>query len=196
MRKLGWVPCDKEDESLSKTLEYAYDDWCIAQMAKALGKTDDYNYFMKRAASYKNIYDPSIGWMRSKDSHGNWRTPFDPHVFGGGTKLNDVTEATSSQYSWFVPQDVPGLISLMGGNEKFVAKLDSLFDAKPSKAFSDELSDERSARLHRRILAWQRAEPSRDLSLLLRRPAVENREALASGGHHSIWQPAGFVVRQ
>jgi predicted alpha-1,2-mannosidase len=138
--KLGWVPCDKEDESLSKTLEYAYDDWCIAQMAKSLGKADDCNYFMKRAASYKNIYDSSIGWMRPKDSAGNWRTPFNPHTFGGGTNLNDVTEATSSQYSWFVPQDVPGLIALMGGKEKFVEKLDSLFDAKLSKAFTDDMS--------------------------------------------------------
>jgi predicted alpha-1,2-mannosidase len=138
--KLGWVPCDKEDESLSKTLEYAYDDWCIAQMARALGKADDYNEFMKRAASHKNIYDPSLGWMRPKDSAGNWRMPFDPHEFGGGTNLSDVTEATSSQYSWFVPQDVPGLIALMGGKEAFVAKLDSLFDAKPSKQFTDNMS--------------------------------------------------------
>jgi predicted alpha-1,2-mannosidase len=138
--KLGWVPCEKEDESLSKTLEYAYDDWCIAQMAKALGKTGDYNEFMKRAASYKNLYDPDLGWMRPKDSHANWRTPFDPHAFGGGTNLEDVTEATSSQYSWFVPQDVPGLIALMGGNEKFVEKLDSLFEAKLSKVFTDDMS--------------------------------------------------------
>ena len=138
--KLGWVPCDKEDESVSKTLEYAYDDWCVAQMAKALGKTDDYNTFMKRAGSYKNIYDPAMGWMRPKDSKGNWRTPFDPHAFGGGGDLNDVTEATSSQYSWFVPQDVPGMISLMGGNDKFVAKLDSVFNAGWSKVFMDGLS--------------------------------------------------------
>jgi predicted alpha-1,2-mannosidase len=138
--KLGWVPCDKEDESLSKTLEYAYDDWCIAQMAKALGKTDDYNEFMKRSASYKNIYDPTTGWMRPKDSNGNWRTPFDPHIFGGDTNLNDVTEATSSQYSFFAPQDVPGLIELMGGKEKFVEKLDSLFDAKRSATFESGLS--------------------------------------------------------
>jgi predicted alpha-1,2-mannosidase len=139
-RKLGWVPCDEEDESLSKTLEYAYDDWCIAQMARALGKHDDYDYFMKRSASYKNIYDPDMGWMRSKDSHGNWRANFDAHLFGGGNKLQDVTEASSSQYSWFVPQDVPGLISLMGGNDKFVEKLDSLFNAKQSDAFKSELS--------------------------------------------------------
>ena len=109
-------------------------------MAKALGKTDDYDYFMKRSASYKNIYDPSIGWMRPKDSHGNWRAPFDPHAFGGGGDLNDITEATSSQYSWFVPQDVPGMISLMGGNERFVEKLDSVFNAGWSKVFMDGLS--------------------------------------------------------
>ena len=125
--RLGWVPCDKENESLSKTLEYAYDDWCIAQMARSLGKAKDYDCFMKRAGNYKNIYDPSIGWMRPKDARGSWRAPFDPHAFGGGNNLNDVTEATSSQYSWFVPQDVPGLIALMGGKEKFTERLDSLF---------------------------------------------------------------------
>lgn len=137
--KLGWVPCDQEDESLSKTLEYAYDDWCLAQMAKVLGKTDDYHTFMSRAASYTNVYDASIGWMRPKDSHGNWRTPFDPHVFGGSDS-NDVTEATSSQYSWFVPQDVGGLIALMGGKEKFIEKLDSLFSAEQTEAFKKDMS--------------------------------------------------------
>jgi predicted alpha-1,2-mannosidase len=145
-RKLGYVPCDEEDESLSKTLEYAYDDWTVAQMAKALGKTDDYNYFMNRSASFKNIFDPATGWMRPKDSAGNWRSNFNAHIFGGGYKsdgtneLGDVTEATSSQYSWFAPQDVPGLIALMGGNEKFVAKLDSLFNAEQSAAFKSDLS--------------------------------------------------------
>jgi predicted alpha-1,2-mannosidase len=125
-RKLGWVPFDMENENVSKTLEYAFDDYCIAQMAKALGKQEDCDYFMKRAASYKNLYDAGSGWMRPKDSHGNWETPFDAHVYNEGTHA-DFTEATSSQYSWYVPQDVPGLIALMGGKEKFVAKLDSLF---------------------------------------------------------------------
>lgn len=138
--KLGWVPCDKEDESLSKTLEYAYDDWCVAQMAKALGEKNDYDYFMALAGNYKNIYDPEMGWMRPKDSSGKWRTPFDPHVFGGGTNLDDVTEATSSQYSFFAPQDVPGLIALMGGQQQFVAKLDSVFDASRSDTFDSWLS--------------------------------------------------------
>ena len=140
-RKLGYVPFDEEDESLSKTLEYAYDDYSIAQMAKALGKSADYDYFMKRAASYKNIYDPISGWMLAKDSQGNWRTNANAHLFGGGTNLQDVTEGTSSQYSWYVPQDVPGFINLVGGKEKFIKKLDSLFDAKQSEVFRSELSE-------------------------------------------------------
>jgi predicted alpha-1,2-mannosidase len=78
--------------------------------------------------------------MRPKDSNGNWKAPFDPHIFGGAPHMDDVTEATSSQYSWFVPQDVPGLIQLMGGQRKFVEKLDSLFDEKPAKGFTDDLS--------------------------------------------------------
>jgi len=126
-RELGYVPCDHEDENVSKTLEYAFDDYCIAQMAKSLGKTADYETFMKRAASYKNLYDSTSGWMRPKDSKGNWRTPFNPHTYGEGGTSGDFTEATSSQYSWYVPQDVPGLIALMGGKDKFVEKLDSLF---------------------------------------------------------------------
>jgi predicted alpha-1,2-mannosidase len=139
-RRLGWVPCDQEDESLSKTLEYAYDDWTVAQMAKSLGKTDDYNYFMKRSAGFTNVYDPGLGWMRPKDAHGDWRTNFDAHLFGGGTNLQDVTEATSSQYSWFAPQDIPGLIALMGGPEKFSEKLDSLFNATQSDEFKKDMS--------------------------------------------------------
>lgn len=124
--QLGWVPCDLENESVSKTLEYAYDDWCIAQMAKSLGKTDDYQYFLRRAAGYTNLYDPAIGWMRPKDSHGHWRTPFNPHTYGQDIN-NDITEATSSQYSWYAPQDVSGLVNLMGGREAFIRKLDALF---------------------------------------------------------------------
>jgi predicted alpha-1,2-mannosidase len=122
--KLGWVPCDQENESVSKTLEYAYDDYCIAQMAKALGKKADYAVFMKRAESYRNLFDPSFGLMRGKDAQGRWRTPFDPHLYVQG---GDFTEGTSWQYSWYVPQDVPGLITLMGGPDAFAKKLDALF---------------------------------------------------------------------
>jgi predicted alpha-1,2-mannosidase len=129
--KLGWVPCDKEDEAVSKTLEYAYDDYCIAQMAKVLGKQEDYEYFTKRANSFKNLFDPAVGLMRGKDSLGRWRTPFDPHLYVRG---GDFTEGTSWQYSWYVPQDVPGLIALMGGKEKFVQKLDTLFTFGPNRS--------------------------------------------------------------
>jgi predicted alpha-1,2-mannosidase len=124
--KLGWVPFDKENESVSKTLEYAYDDYCVARMAQALHKAADVALFMKRAASYKNLYDSSTGFMRGKDSAGKWREKFDPHGYEGG----DFTEATSWQYSWFAPQDVPGLIALFGGKEKFTEKLDTLFNFK------------------------------------------------------------------
>ncbi|MBN2578277.1 MAG: GH92 family glycosyl hydrolase [Pirellulales bacterium] len=132
--RLGWVPCDRETESVSKTLEYAYDDWCIAQMAKALGKEDDYRHFMRRAGSYKNIFDPVTGFMRGKDSTGKWRTPFDPNAHV------DVTEGTSWQYSWYVPHDVPGLIALYGGKDNFIKKLDQLFDTgKPIDRKNEEL---------------------------------------------------------
>jgi predicted alpha-1,2-mannosidase len=134
--RLGWVPFDKENESVSKTLEYAYDDYCVAQMAKSLGKKDDYEYFMKRARSYKNIFDPAFGLMRGKDSKGAWRAPFDPHRYVEG---GDITEGTSWQYTWYVPHDVQGLIALMGGKERFVRKLDSLFvsRAEESKGVDD-----------------------------------------------------------
>jgi predicted alpha-1,2-mannosidase len=132
--QLGWVPCDLENESASKTLEYAYDDYCVAQLAKDLGKKDDYAYFMKRAANYKNLFDPSVGLIRPKDSHGKWRTPFSSHAYDDASRRNDFTEGTSFQYSWYVPQDVPGLIALMGGRETFAEKLDTLFTFKNTEA--------------------------------------------------------------
>ncbi|MDR2561856.1 MAG: GH92 family glycosyl hydrolase [Holophagales bacterium] len=140
--KLGYVPFDKENESLSKTLEYAYDDWCIAQMAKALGKNDDYDYFMKRAKNYKNIFDATVGWMRPKDSNGKWREPFDAHNYGGGAaNFGDITEGASAQYSWYVPHDVPGLISLMGGKKAFTDKLDGIFTYKGKFSTGEENED-------------------------------------------------------
>ena len=125
--KIGYVPFDHENESVSKTLEYAFDDYCIAQMAKKLGKGEDYKYFMKRAMYYKNIFDPSTKLMRGKDSKGNWRTPFDPHGYIDDMNTRDITEGTNWQYSWYVPQDVQGLINLQGGKKQFITKLDTLF---------------------------------------------------------------------
>ena len=124
-RELGYIPSDKEGESVSKTLEYAYDDWCIARMANALGRNDDYETYIQRAQGYKNLFDPSTGFMRAR-INGGWFTPFDP------AEVNfNYTEANAWQYSFCVPQDVSGLIGLMGGRERFVAKLDSLFSTSP-----------------------------------------------------------------
>lgn len=123
-RTLGWVPFDKENEAVSKTVEYAFDDYCIAQAAKKLNKTEDYNYFLNRALSYQNLVDPETHFMRGRDSQGNWRTPFSPGFF---VYWGDFTEGTSWQYTWYVPQDVQGLINGMGGEEIFVSKLDSVF---------------------------------------------------------------------
>ena len=124
-KKMGYIPADKENESVSKTLEYAYDDWCIAQTAKCLHKDQNYNYFMKRAGFYKNLFDKSTGFMRGKDSDGKWVVPFDPRFSNHQHAV--YTEGDAWQWDWFVPQNVNGLINLMGGKEKFVSKLDSLF---------------------------------------------------------------------
>jgi predicted alpha-1,2-mannosidase len=125
--KYGFVPIDIEKEGASKTLEYAYDDWTIAQMAKALGRTEDQRVFEKRAASFRSIYDPATGFMRAKKSDGQFREPFDPIYAQYGS---DYTEGNAWQYSWFVPHDVQGLIDLMGGPKRFVERLDQLFDLK------------------------------------------------------------------
>jgi predicted alpha-1,2-mannosidase len=124
--ELGYVPADKISESVSRTLAYCYDDWCIAQIAKFFHKENDYTYFIKRAGDYKNLFDKSTGFMRGKFADGSWRVPFSP-VFTG-KKNPDYTEGDAWQWTWFVPQDVAGLIKLMGGQYNFVQKLDSLFD--------------------------------------------------------------------
>lgn len=130
--KLGYVPYDIENESVSKTLEYAYDDFCIARMAKAMGKTDDYNRFAKRAQSYRNLFDKEIGWMRPKDSKGQWEANFDSHHF---EHLGHFTEGTTWQYTWYVPHDVNGLVALYGSKDAFENKLDSVFATSSGKDY-------------------------------------------------------------
>lgn len=125
LRAYGYIPCDKINESVSKTLEYAYDDWCVAQMAKALGHDDDYLYFMKQANNYANVFDKTTGFMRGKTSDGQWKIPFSP-LFSNH-RDDEYTEGNAWQYSWFVPHDVNGLINLHGGQKAFGMKLDSLF---------------------------------------------------------------------
>ena len=128
-RSLGYVPV--EDGQTSLTLDYAYDDWCGAQLAKALGKTDDYEYFAKRAQNYRNIYDPSVGYFRPRRRDGRWVEDFSPF------DRKDYVEGTAWQYAWFVPHDVKGLIGLMGKDE-FIRRLDEGFkNSRPNFASED-----------------------------------------------------------
>jgi predicted alpha-1,2-mannosidase len=136
--KLGYVPIDKEPEAASKTLEYAYDDWSLAQMAKAMGQSALAADFTKRAGNWRNAWDPDTGFMRAKKSDGAFREPFDPTFAGYGS---DYTEGNAWQYSWYVPQDVAGLITAMGGDAPFVAKLDQTFDAKVDPAHFKNVED-------------------------------------------------------
>jgi len=133
-RKFGFVPQDFEHESVSKTLEYAYDDWCIAQYAKLIGNESEYKRFIQRAQYYKNVYDPVSGFMRAK-INGGWYKPFDPYEVN-----SNYTEANAWQYTFYVPQDISGYAELMGGKNKLSKKLDALFTAE-SKMTGFELED-------------------------------------------------------
>jgi len=127
-----YFPEDLQSQSVSITLEIAYNDWCVAQMAKALGHDNDYKYFSARAESYKNLFDSSIGFFRAKDSHKEWVTPFNPLAYGGNGGF-PFTEGNAWQYLWYVPQDVYSLKALFGGDPNFIKKLDTFFtlNAKP-----------------------------------------------------------------
>jgi len=125
VKSLGYMPSDLEPESVAKALEYSIYDWGIAQMAKDLGKKDDYEYFMKRSKYYKNYFDPTDGFFKGKKANGTWRTGFNP--LASSHRDDEFCEGNAWQYLWLVPHDVPGLIDLLGGNEKFIAKLDQLF---------------------------------------------------------------------
>jgi len=117
----GCLSIDDENESVSKTLEYAYDDWCIAQVARLLKKDHDFKVYSERAQSWKNLFDPSTKFIRPR-KNGGWYEPFDPHEVN-----NNYTEANGWQYTFFVPQDIETLISMSGGPDAFEKKLDELF---------------------------------------------------------------------
>ncbi|SHF22302.1 alpha-1,2-mannosidase, putative [Caldanaerobius fijiensis DSM 17918] len=114
-------------QAVSVTLEWSYDDWCVAQMAKALNKEEDYRYFAKRAQNYKNLYNERIGFMAPKNAHGEWVKDFDPKLGGGLGGRDYTTECNSWIYTFHVQHDIDGLIDLMGGKEKFAERLDALF---------------------------------------------------------------------
>jgi predicted alpha-1,2-mannosidase len=138
-KKYGYVPYDLLDESVTITLEFAYDDWCVAQMAKALGKTEDYEYFSKRSRAYTYLFDKNTGFMRGKAQDGKtWHEPFDPK-FSSHRVHADYTEGNAWQHSWFVLHDVEDLINMHGGKEAFNSKLEQLF-TESSEITGDNVS--------------------------------------------------------
>ena len=132
--QLGYVPFDKEKESVSKTLEYAYDDWCIAQVAQKLGHWEDYEFFLKRSRNYRNLIDPETKYMRGRDSEGNWRTPFAPIAYQGPGSVNgwgDITEGFTMQYTWTVPHAFEDYMDI-AGKDFLLKRLDSIFELEMS----------------------------------------------------------------
>lgn len=127
--RYGYYPFDLVKlENVSQTLEMCYDDYAAADFARRLGKKADAHFFARRADNFKNLFDPATGFMRPKDSQGRWRTPFRPDAVGHAESgTGDYTEGNAWQYTWHVQHDVPALIRLMGGRERFLNKLDSLF---------------------------------------------------------------------
>jgi predicted alpha-1,2-mannosidase len=128
VKNAGFIPADTMVESVALGLEYALADASVALMAKRMGKAKEYEYFSKRAEYYKNYFDPASGFMRGRVSASKWRTPFSP--FEARHMKDDFTEGNAWQYTWLVPHDVKGLIGLLGGEQRFIRKLDSLFIAK------------------------------------------------------------------
>jgi len=130
----GYFPADKVmSESASRTLEATFDDWAAAQLARDLGKQEDFDFFMKRSNFYKNLFDPDYKLMRGKTSDGKWTEPFNPlNIEHAGTSNGDYTEANAWQYAWHVQHDVAGLIELMGGTDEFVERIDSLLAMEPT----------------------------------------------------------------
>lgn len=130
----GYIPSEADGTSVSTTLEYAYDDWCIAQAAKKLGRMDDYAVYSKRAENYKHVFDPSIGYMRPRLADGSFRKDFDVLSTNG----QGFIEGNSWNYTFYVPHDPAALIAMMGGDRRFIQRLDSLFTMElPDKFFAE-----------------------------------------------------------
>jgi len=128
----GYMPQNLQEESVSITLEQAFDDWCVAEIAEKLGKTDEAARFSRRAGFYRNLFDKDTGFFRAKDDTGAWVEPFDPFGYDAAAG-NMFTEGNAWQYLWFVPQDPQGLIALFGGEKPFLEKLDACFSIETSE---------------------------------------------------------------
>lgn len=127
---IGYIPCDRENESVAKALEYAYNDWCISVFAESMTDFDNKDKYARFAKAYEFYFDKETRFMRGLNSKGEWRTPFNPRA--STHRNDDYCEGTAWQWTWFVPHDVEGLVNLMGGENAFTSKLDSLFTADSS----------------------------------------------------------------
>lgn len=127
---IGYIPCDRENESVAKALEYAYNDWCISVFAESMTDFDNKDKYARFAKAYEFYFDKETRFMRGLNSKGEWRTPFNPRA--STHRNDDYCEGTAWQWTWFVPHDVEGLVNLMGGENAFASKLDSLFTADSS----------------------------------------------------------------
>jgi predicted alpha-1,2-mannosidase len=134
----GYIPFPMDDkrwgghqDGAGQTLEYAYQDWCLAQMAKSLGKEEDYQYFLQRSHNWKNLLDPETGWIRPREKDGSWRTPFDPYEYQKG-----FVESNSAQSTWYIPHDLPGLATQIGGREIMADKLEKSFEEAAKLGFT------------------------------------------------------------
>jgi len=139
-RSMGYIPCDLEDESVSKTLEYDYDDWAISHVADHLEDASNATLLRKRSRNYRNYWDASTGFLRPKFENGSWATPFDPIEMGHSKKWRDYTESNAWQTTFGIQHDVTGYIQLLGGDKAFIEKLDLLFN-QPSTLPSDAPPD-------------------------------------------------------
>ena len=139
----GYYPCDViKGEGVSRLLECAYDDWCAAQMAEALGKSSDARFFAERSACWTNVFDRTMGLVRGRKKDATWRTPYDPFLFGHGDESdNDFTEGNAYQYTWHVMQNPTGLIEAMGGRRAATVALDRLFSMSNVRRGSDGTDD-------------------------------------------------------
>ncbi|HVW59780.1 MAG TPA: glycoside hydrolase family 92 protein, partial [Puia sp.] len=151
--RLGYVPWPLSEKKYglhqdgsAQTLEYAYQDYALAQMAHVLGKKDDYTLFMQRAGNYRNIWNKDIGWMWTKTREGKWNEPADILLYEHGW-----VEGNAAQYTWFVPHDVPGLIRLMGGDSVFTRKLNWVFEQARSTGFVSGDFKDRAEKENRRV---------------------------------------------
>lgn len=165
----GYIPCDKVREATSIAMEYAADDWGIALMAKKMGKTEDYQNYLKRGKYYTQYFDKDINFIRPKMNDGSWRTPYDP--IQSIHSVGDFCEGNGWHYTFFVPQHPEGLIELMGGDAPFISKLDSLF------LVEGELGENASPDISGLIGMYAHGnEPSHHVTYLYLTPASNGRQ--------------------